>query len=104
MLRPFYCIVLAACLAGCSAQQPKAPALNAAEQSLPSMPMASALPPKYLSVVQFKDCLATQQISSYRAWCMPSEKPAQCPATSWSQLQALQGTDRVPACPAEAAR
>jgi uncharacterized lipoprotein len=101
MLRPFHCLVVAASLAGCSAQPTKAPALKQADQSLPSTPMASALPPKYLSVPQFKDCLNTQQISTYRAWCMPSVKPAQCPATSWSQLQALQGSDRVPACSAE---
>lgn len=104
MSRPFYCLVLAASLAGCSAQPTKAPALNEADQSLPSTPMASALPPKYLSVPQFKDCLATQQISTYRAWCMPSAKPAQCPATSWEQLNALQGQDQMPACPTEAAR
>jgi hypothetical protein len=104
MLRPFNCLVVAASLAGCSAQPTKPPALKEADQSLPSRLIASALPPKYLSVPQFKDCLATQQINTYRAWCMPSAKPAQCPATSWAQLNALQGKDQIPACQAEAAR
>jgi len=104
MFRPFYCLVVAASLAGCSAQPTKAHALKEADQSLPSTPMASVLPPKYLSISQFKDCLATQQISTYRAWCMPSVKPALCPATSWAQLNALQGKEQIPACQAEAAR
>jgi hypothetical protein len=91
MFRQFCCLV-AAYLAGCATQSP---------QSLPTQPMASTLPPKYLSIMQFKDCLATQQVSSYRSWCMPGEKPTQCPATSWAQLQALQGSDQMPACPAE---
>jgi hypothetical protein len=77
---------------------------TAPEQNQPTQPMAATLPPKYLSIPQFKDCLATQQINTYRAWCMPSAKPAQCPATSWAQLNALQGKDQIPACQAEAAR
>jgi len=61
---------------------------------------AAALPPKYLGIKDFKLCLATQEISSYRAWCMPSEKPENCPATSWKELKALTGTDKLPDCPA----
>ena len=60
---------------------------------------AAALPPKYLAVQDFKACLSTQQISTYRAWCMPAKKPENCPAASWAQLKALRGTDQVPACP-----
>lgn len=60
---------------------------------------SAALPPKYLGIKDFKQCLAVQQISSYRAWCMPSEKPLSCPATSWDELKALTGNDRVPDCP-----
>jgi len=61
---------------------------------------AAALPPKYLEVKDFRRCLATQQIGSYRAWCIPAAKPESCPATSWDQLQALGGKDQVPDCPA----
>ena len=61
---------------------------------------AAALPPKYLGIKDFKRCLATQQIDSYRAWCIPAEKPGICPATSWDQLKALSGKDRLAECPA----
>jgi hypothetical protein len=58
----------------------------------------AALPPKYLRIKDFKLCLATQQIKTYRTWCMPSEKPDSCPATSWEQLKAFTGSDKVPDC------
>ena len=60
----------------------------------------AALPPKYLAIKDFKQCLAVQQFSTYRAWCMPAAQPESCPATSWAELNALTGSDRVPACPA----
>ena len=59
----------------------------------------AALPPKYLAVKDFKQCLAVQKFSTYRAWCMPAGQPASCPATSWAELNALTGSDRVPDCP-----
>jgi len=62
---------------------------------------SAVLPPKYLAVKDFKQCLATQQINSYSAWCMPSEKPQSCPQASWDELKALTGADRVPDCPAD---
>ncbi|MBS1229503.1 MAG: hypothetical protein H6R17_2780 [Proteobacteria bacterium] len=62
---------------------------------------SAALPPKYLGIKDFKQCLAVQQIGSYRAWCMPSEKPQSCPAASWDELKALAGSDRIPDCPIE---
>ncbi len=61
---------------------------------------SAALPPKYLGITDFKLCLATQEINTYRAWCMPAGKPEHCPATSWAQLKALTGTDKLPDCPA----
>lgn len=61
---------------------------------------AAALPPKYLEVKDFRRCLATQQIGSYRTWCILAAKPENCPATSWYQLQALGGKNQVPDCPA----
>lgn len=64
----------------------------------------AALPPKYLGVKDFKHCLATQQSSGYRAWCLPTQQPERCPATSWQELKAHTGNDRVPDCPAAADR
>jgi hypothetical protein len=64
----------------------------------------AALPPKYLAIKDFKQCLAVQQFSTYRAWCLPAQQPASCPATSWQELKALAGNDRVPDCPAAADR
>lgn len=72
------------------------------EHSHAARPMASALPPKYLFVPQFKDCLSTRSTGSYQAWCMQPTKPERCPDTSWEQLKALQGHDQLPACPNEA--
>lgn len=101
-------MVCALSLSGCAWIPPAAivpsASTNTPEQSRPTQAMAAALPPKYLSVPQFKYCLATQAISTYRVWCMPSQKPAQCPASSWAQLNALQGQDQIPKCQAEAAR
>ena len=63
---------------------------------------AAALPPKYLAVKDFKQCLAVQEFGTYRAWCMPAQQPASCPAPSWAELTALAGNDRVPDCPSAA--
>jgi hypothetical protein len=59
---------------------------------------ALALPPKYLEVRQFQSCLAVEQVDSYEQWCMPASKPDSCPSESWSQLNQLQGNDKVPSC------
>ena len=59
----------------------------------------AALPPKYLAIKDFKQCLAVREFGTYRAWCMPAAKPESCPATSWSELNALTGSDRIPDCP-----
>jgi hypothetical protein len=60
---------------------------------------ARALPPKYLSVPEFKSCLSTQTVGSYQSWCLPITKPAVCPADSWARLRALSGADATPPCP-----
>ena len=62
---------------------------------------SAALPPKYLGVKDFKQCLATQPIDTYRVWCMPEQKPEACPAASWMELQALDGRDRIINCTAD---
>ena len=57
---------------------------------------AAALPPKYLAVKDFRRCLATQQIGSYRTWCIPAAKPESCPATSWTSSKRSEEKTRSP--------
>ncbi|MEC5206436.1 hypothetical protein QF022_001392 [Vogesella perlucida] len=66
-----------------------------------SLPVYAVLPPKYLSVPDFKQCLSEQNEGSYSSWCQPAKKPKACPRVSWRQLRALQGNDAVPACRAK---
>lgn len=62
---------------------------------------SSALPaPKYLSIERFEQCLATQRQASHQSWCMPAQKAAACPESSWQQLKNLAPQDQVPACQA----
>ena len=65
---------------------------------------AETLPPKYLSVPEFKTCLSTDDRGSYRSWCLPRRKPGQCPAESWASLKALKGADALPKCARVASR
>jgi len=58
----------------------------------------AVLPPKYLGIKDFDKCLADKQIDTYRAWCIPARKPNDCPKSSWKQLRALSGQDRIPRC------
>ena len=62
---------------------------------------SAVLPPKYLGVTDFKQCLATRVINTYSAWCMPDKKPENCPATSWEQLNAFTELDKLPDCPSD---
>ena len=66
----------------------------------PATVALAALPPRYLQVPDFQQCLADEARLSYRAWCMPSKKPRACPAASWKQLRALRHADAVPRCAA----
>lgn len=59
--------------------------------------------PRYLMVPDFRQCLASQQVLSYRSWCLPANKPDACPQASWEALSGLGGRDALPACPAAAA-
>ena len=47
----------------------------------------SALPaPGYLSVPQWKSCAVTQTKGTAQFWCLPKDKPGNCPSSSWSAL------------------
>jgi len=70
---------------------------------LPAILLLSAtvyavLPPKYLSVPNFEQCLATKNMGSWTAWCMPKTKPYSCPDASWQALNSLTGRDRMQSC------
>lgn len=56
--------------------------------------------PRYLQVPGFKQCLASQQINTYRTWCLPADRPQACPQDSWDALSRLSGVDKMPACEA----
>lgn len=58
----------------------------------------AVLPPKYLSVEGFQQCLATKNMGTWAAWCLPHAKPKGCSLNSWRQLHALSGHDAVPSC------
>lgn len=65
------------------------------------MGSAQAVPaPKYLMVKDFRLCLASEPVGTYRRLCLPAEKPEACPAESWAQLKGLTGVDRMEACAA----
>lgn len=62
------------------------------------LPTFAVLPPRYLAIKNFKRCLATKNQGTWTAWCLPSQKPDRCPASSWHQLNQLTGSDKIPAC------
>lgn len=47
------------------------------------------LPPKYLQVKDFKECLGTEQVNTYTQYCVPEHKPEHCSFESWQQLVKL---------------
>jgi hypothetical protein len=90
-------LAAATLLSACAAESPRGPTPTVTPMA--AAPAAAALPPKYLLVPDFRQCLAEQQLSSYTAWCLPSSRPDLCPADSWGRLNALTGIDKLPACP-----
>ncbi|MDA0910635.1 MAG: LysM domain-containing protein [Proteobacteria bacterium] len=53
-----------------------------------------SLPPAYLSVKGFKDCLDTQKMGGWTAYCLPDNKPQSCTDGSWSKLSTM----TIPKC------
>ncbi len=45
--------------------------------------------PEYLSVPEFKSCLDTEAVQDAELWCLPKNKPSNCPDESWSKLQTV---------------
>lgn len=74
-------------------------ALSALSCAVPAFAQTAGMPaPRYLQVPSFKQCLASQQIKTYSAWCLPADKPQACPQDSWDALSRLSGVDKMPAC------
>ena len=42
----------------------------------------AVLPPKYLAIKDFKQCLAVKNMGTWSAWCLPQKRPDKCPADS----------------------
>lgn len=63
-----------------------------------SQSSAAALPPKYLQVKEFDQCLQTEQVGTHQQWCLPLARPDACRTESWEQLQKLQFEERMPVC------
>ena len=81
-------------LGGCmKTSQDKIPTKNKNGKSVQQM-----LPPKYLSIDVFKACLSTQTKGSAIFYCMPDSKPDACSAESWTKLNELEGSDKMPTC------
>ena len=56
------------------------------------------LPPKYLSIDGFKNCLNTQTKGTASFYCMPENKPEQCSDKAWDELSALEESDKIQSC------
>ena len=64
-----------------------APDISGADETVRLGEDASAGPPPYLSVPQFKDCLGSKMDNGGASyWCKLDEKPEKCPLESWKQL------------------
>ncbi|MCF6764870.1 hypothetical protein L3V82_03720 [Thiotrichales bacterium 19S3-7] len=57
-------------------------------------PLFATLPPNYLSVDGFKDCLGTKSMGTWQSYCLPNKKPQNCLETSWNQLITMD----IPSC------
>ena len=49
----------------------------------------AVLPPTYLKVKGFKQCLSTKNMGTWKAWCLPKKKLPNCEQASWEQLQTM---------------
>ena len=45
-----------------------------------------ALPPKYLSVQGFQNCMVNYALETSSHWCFPLEKIPGCPTETWNEL------------------
>ncbi|KAF7640476.1 hypothetical protein Mgra_00000297 [Meloidogyne graminicola] len=55
----------------------------------------SALPPKYLGLCNWKDCVGEKEEGTHKSLCLPETKPEACPQETWEQLIE---TNELPPC------
>ncbi|ROS00245.1 hypothetical protein EDC56_2883 [Sinobacterium caligoides] len=80
------CLLLglsAIALAGCNG-------LDHKEKAAELIGGEGGLPPEYLQIPNWKDCLSTENMGSFSEYCMPTtDKPANCPQASWDKLKEI---------------
>jgi hypothetical protein len=52
------------------------------------------LPPSYLGIHGFKNCLSTKNMGSWQSYCIPNAKPQNCEQNSWNSLK----NENLPIC------
>jgi hypothetical protein len=52
------------------------------------------LPPSYLGIHGFKNCLSTKNMGSWQSYCIPNAKPQNCEQNSWESLK----KEKLPIC------
>lgn len=58
---------------------------------LPKAGTNLAGPPAYLQVPGFQSCLESKDMGSFKAWCLPCERPEGCAEASWDALSEMEG-------------
>lgn len=71
---------------------------NKPQTTPPKKVGAQVLPPAYLTIKGSKNCMGTKSMGNWKSVCIPKAQPKDCEKDSWNKLNALQGTDRPPAC------
>ena len=93
-------IAMSSLLMGCGQNSSNSSAQTSAPNTAvnTSITTAAVLPPKYLSIDGFKNCLGTKTQGAAQMWCLPKQQPKQCADKAWESLNSLQGNDSVPSC------
>lgn len=60
-----------------------------------NMKTTQVLPPAYLQVPGFKQCLQTVDKGTWAAWCMPKTQPQGCSDSSWKALSDLKAQGKL---------
>ncbi|GGG07727.1 MULTISPECIES: hypothetical protein [Cysteiniphilum] len=60
-----------------------------------NMKTTEVLPPAYLQVPGFKQCLQTVDKGTWTAWCMPTAQPQGCSDSSWKALSDLKAQGKL---------
>lgn len=60
--------------------------------------VSQTLPPKYLSIDGFRSCLNIQTKGLANFYCIPKTKPEDCRKSTWTAINNLKGSEKIPAC------